>query len=157
MVFLHLTGEQQLQVNLELNGIKYSGVLIANTTNLTPIPLAATTTSLMDESSINMSSNNIENTINCSRKTGINSPHHHSINSTETSKDLVVAMDALADKNELTVRETETPPKTTSAATATTTMLTMKQTTNAVMANGPNTPSSVTLKDALIATSSSSS
>lgn len=160
-------GEQELAVNLELNGIKYSGILIANTNNLlTETTTSTTTMSLISDNSygnknINSCNKGDNNITNCNRKTGrrSHSPTNIINNSNETSKDLVVAMDAMEDSNELTMRDTETPPNTSttppSSSTSVVTTTTVTATaatnqTNAVIANGPNNSSSSTLKDALI-------
>ncbi|KAM7342438.1 retained isoform 2-T3 [Cochliomyia hominivorax] len=149
-------GEQELAVNLELNGIKYSGILIANTANLVTETTSSTTTtsmSLISENKFNNKNINSCNksdsnsNINCTRTTGRRSHSPTNINNNnnnnEMSKNLDVAMDTMEDTSVLTMRDTETPPNTSSTTTTTT------ATTNAVIVNGPNSNTN-TLKDALI-------
>ncbi|KNC28915.1 Protein dead ringer [Lucilia cuprina] len=150
-------GEQELMVNLELNGIKYSGVLVANTSNQKMISTETTTStstlsvigdnSFSNNKNVNNSNKSEKNITNTNRKNG---SHCHS---PKEDKDLVVAMDAMDDTSALTMRDTETPPNTSMTTTKTTPSTNQ---TNAVIANGPNPSSSSsnsnsnTLKDALI-------
>lgn len=150
-------GEQELVVNLELNGIKYSGLLISNTSKLaTSIATAsnetttstATMSSISNNKNVNNSNKSDNNIATISRKNGTHShtPTNIINNTNESSKDLVVAMDAVEDTSAVTMRDTETPPNT--SMTATPPAIATNQ-TNAVIANGPNS-STNPLKDALI-------
>ncbi|XP_075165794.1 retained isoform X2 [Haematobia irritans] len=113
-------GEQQLVVNLELNGVKYSGLLVANTVNST----SETTITASNTMDSHCGSNSVD-----PKTTSTSSTTHHPSHCNEDP-----TMDTSPpDSHEIPSHDTESLPK-------------IKH-TNSALTNGPN---ATALKDALI-------
>ncbi|XP_058982808.1 protein dead ringer isoform X3 [Musca domestica] len=114
-------GQQQLVVNLELNGVKYSGLLVANTNNnVPPAVVSPATVSTKDKESNDNINGNIGDL--CSRKDNA-SPAPHLTHNLEKCQ----AVDtAAAEEHEFTTHDSDTLPA-------------KSKHINPALSNGPNT------------------
>ncbi|XP_073844542.1 retained isoform X2 [Musca autumnalis] len=98
-------GEQQLVVNLELNGVKYSGLLVANTNKNTPSSTSTPTTASAKDKESNENLNRNSSDL-CSRNE-TTSPALRSSHSLEVSKTLDTTLPQV---HELTMHDSDTIP-----------------------------------------------